>query len=110
MTGKSSWYSLANKNLSEEEQDENIIGVFFIEEGEKGWQNIEVCYPLDLRMSEHNGYDYVGCGESFRKNKNKKLTIRPATREEAMRWRKADGVGKSARRVANTAEKIKKIK
>ena len=37
-------------------------------------------------------------------------SIRPATEEEIKAWRKADGVGKSARVKANTEEKVKEIK
>jgi hypothetical protein len=37
-------------------------------------------------------------------------SIRPATEEEIKAWRKADGVGKSARARANTEERVKNIK
>lgn len=65
---------------------------------------INVSYPLSTRSYT------VGCGSTCFFNIDKKLKVRPATEEEIARWRHADGVGKTARRLANTADKVKDIK
>lgn len=62
-----------------------------------------ILYPLKM------GSDAVlagGGGGKLVEVKN----IRPATEEEIKAWRKADGVGKSARAKANTVDKVKGIK
>ena len=63
----------------------------------------DVNYPLYLGSKE------VTCGSTGYSNDNV-TTIRPATEEEIKAWRNAEGVAKSARKTANTAEKVKAIK
>lgn len=66
---------------------------------------ISIEYPLKI------GSNSVDCGSSGINNiRNNRVNIRPAEPDEIKAWRKAEGVGQSARRVANTVEKVKEIK
>lgn len=66
---------------------------------------ISIEYPLKI------GSNSVDCGSSGINNiKTNKVNIRPAEPDEIKAWRKAEGVGQSARRAANTVEKVKEIK
>ncbi len=66
---------------------------------------ISIEYPLKI------GSNSVDCGSSGINNiKNNRVNIRPAEPDEIKAWRKAEGVGQSARRAANTVEKVKEIK
>ena len=66
---------------------------------------ISIEYPLEI------GSNNIDCGSSgINDIKNNKVNIRPAEPDEIKAWRKAEGVGQSARRDANTVEKVKEIK
>ena len=66
---------------------------------------ISIEYPLRI------GSNSVDCGSSgINDIKNNRVNIRPAELNEIKAWRKAEGVGQSARRAANTVEKVKEIK
>lgn len=66
---------------------------------------ISIEYPLRI------GSNSIDCGGSgINDIKNNKVNIRPANPDEIKAWRKAEGVGQSARRTANTVEKVKEIK
>jgi hypothetical protein len=65
---------------------------------------IKVHYPLRM------GSKSVNCGATSYSVSEDSITIRPATDEEIKMWRKAEGVGMSARKSANTPEKVKDIK
>jgi len=78
------------------------IAVCMIKDEHQDYINIE--YPLRI------GSNNVQCGGSSVNIKDNNVTIRPANPDEIKTWRKAEGVGQSARRAANTIEKVKKIK
>lgn len=66
---------------------------------------ISIEYPLRI------GSNSVDCGSSgINDIKNNRVNIRPAELNEIKAWRKAEGIGQSARRAANTVEKVKEIK
>ena len=66
---------------------------------------ISMDYPLRI------GSNSIDCGSSgINDIKNNRVNIRPAELDEIKAWRKAEGIGQSARRVANTVEKVKEIK
>ena len=52
----------------------------------------------------------VDCGDSTVRVKDNNVIIRPATSDEIKTWRKTEGIGQSARKAANTVERVKQIK
>lgn len=77
-----------------------IIGVV-TKNNEGNFYNIS--YPTKKKRPD------VWCGGSSANTCDVK-SIRPATDEEIKVWRNAEGVAKSARAKANTADKVKEIK
>ena len=65
---------------------------------------IDIEYPLKI------GSNTVDCGGSTVRVKDNNVIIRPATSDEIKTWRKAEGIGQSARKAANTVERVKQIK
>lgn len=65
---------------------------------------ISMAYPLVIGKTE------IECGSSGRTITNNNVKIRPATIEEIKQWRNALGPAQSARKTANTVEKVKEIK
>ena len=65
---------------------------------------IDIKYPLKI------GSNTVDCGSSTVRVKDNNVIIRPATPDEIKTWRKIEGIGQSARKTANTVEKVKQIK
>jgi hypothetical protein len=65
---------------------------------------INLHYPLRM------GSKSVNCGSTSYSISKDSISIRPATDEEIKMWRNAEGVGMSARKSANTPEKVKAIK
>ncbi len=79
------------------------IAVCMIKDDRQDYISIE--YPLRI------GSNNVDCGGSgINDIKNNRVNIRPAELDEIKAWRKAEGVGQSARKAANTIEKVKEIK
>ena len=65
---------------------------------------IDIEYPLKI------GSNTVDCGGSTVRVKDNNVIIRPATSDEIKTWRKAEGIGQSVRKAANTVERVKQIK